>query len=381
MDFLSHFQSMLGAMVWTLSGLIEAETPTSDKNAIDMLGGWVATWARDLGADVTVYPQREVGNLVECRWNAHLPAKPILILCHLDTVHPTGSVEARPTHQEGDYLYGVGSYDMKGGITVVQTVLEELHKLNLFPQRPLTLFFNSDEEIGSHHSRRVVEELAMRSGLALVMEPAPAEDHVVTERKGVGIFEMEVLGKAAHSGSNPDHGVNAILESAHQIALVTELGNRDLGSTVIPTVIRGGTTHNVIPEECRVTFNVRVRYHREAERIGAALRDIGHDTLLKDAVVYVTGGFTRPPMEHNTLMQETFATLQTKAPFQVYEAAKGGGSDGNFTATLGVPTLDGLGPTGGGAHGDDEHVYVPSMARRAALLAHILRDWPPLPLA
>jgi glutamate carboxypeptidase len=380
-DFLSHFQAQHGAMVWTLSGLIEAETPTADKGAVDALGDWMVTWAKDLGAEVVIHEQSAVGNMIECRWNASVPGKALVICCHMDTVHPLGSVDTRPTHTEGERLYGVGSYDMKAGITVAQTVIEQLHKLSQFPARPVTLFLNTDEEIGSPHSRSVIEAMANDIGLMLVMEPGPGENKIVTERKGVGIFRMVTMGRSAHSGSNPDQGVNAIVEMSHQVQKVCELSDQELGTTVIPTIIAGGTAHNVIPDECDITINARARFRREADRVTEALLGM-RENVLDDALVFVTGGFIRPPMEHNEVMIQTVQALKQIVPLEVMdieEFSKGGGSDGNFTAALGVPTLDGLGPTGGGAHSEDEFVYLPSLSRRAALLAHILVDWPLIP--
>lgn len=363
-------------MIWTLSGLIETETPTSDKAQLDELGQWMATWGNDLKAAVKIHEQDEVGNVVECRWNSDSRAKPIVICCHMDTVHPIGSINTNPTRTVDDRLYGVGSYDMKAGITVAQTVIQELIRIEEFPERPVTLLLTADEEIGSPHSRQIIEDVSRDAGLVLVMEPGPDTDTIVTERKGVGIFTMTALGRASHSGSAPHAGVNAIEELAYQIGNITALTQYELGTTVIPTIITGGTKHNVIPEECNVTVNVRVRYRREAERVLNALQAISQQPHLNDALLYLTGNFKRPPMEHDDLMQQTVDNLRQIAPFEIHEFAKGGGSDGNFTAALGVPTLDGMGPTGDGAHSDNEYVHIPSLARRAALLATILHDWP-----
>lgn len=363
-------------MLWTLSGLIETETPTAEKARLDELGTWMATWAQDLGAETIIHREAKVGNIVECRWHHTSTTKPIVICCHMDTVHPLGSIDQRPTRTEGDYLFGVGAYDMKGGITVAQTVIQDLIERNTMPKRPLTLLLTSDEEVGSPQSRPVIETICKDAALVLVMEPGPAKDTIVSERKGVGIFTMIALGRASHAGSNPDAGINAIEEMAHQISNITALSQRELGTTVIPTIIQGGTKHNVIPDECQLTINVRVRYRREADRVLHALQAVSHQANHADALLYLTGDFKRPPMEHDDIMATTVATLQRIAPFTIEEFSKGGGSDGNFTAAMGVPTLDGLGPTGGGAHSDDERVYIPSIPRRAALLAAILREWP-----
>ncbi|PJF44066.1 MAG: carboxypeptidase [Phototrophicales bacterium] len=375
-ELLAHYEAQLGSIIWKLLGLIEMETPTSEKSRLDELGDWMATWADELEAKVNIHPLSEVGNVVECRWNDHYAAAPIIICCHMDTVHPLGSVDQYPTHATEEHLYGMGAYDMKGGIVLAQTVIEDLIKRDAMPKRPIVLLLNSDEETGSQHSRPIIENVAKDAALVLVMEPGPAEDTIVTARKGVGIFEMTAWGRSSHAGSNPEAGVNAIIEMAHQIAKITALNNVELGTSVHPTIIHGGTKHNVIPEECRVTINVRVRYQREAERVLEALSTISHNPFLPEALVYLTGGMMRPPMEHNALMIQTVETLAKISPFPIQEFSKGGGSDGNFTAAMGIPTLDGLGPTGGGAHSNDEHVYLPSLPRRAALLDAILTRWP-----
>lgn len=365
-------------MVWTLSALIESETPTSEKSRLDEMGEWMQTWANDLGAEVVVHNQAKVGNIIECRWNHHLPGKAIVICCHMDTVHPLGSVDNRPTRSVGDYLYGVGAYDMKAGITIAQTVLQALYSHDAMPPRPVTLLLTSDEEVGSPASRPIIESVANphNTALALIMEPGPDRDTLVTERKGVGIFTMIALGRSSHAGSDPYAGVNAIEEIAYQVGNITRLSDREHGTTVLPTIIQGGTKHNVVPEECQLTINVRVRYRSEAQRVLEGLQAISQESHRDDALLYLTGDFKRPPMEHDQTMTDTVETLRRFAPFPIHEYSKGGGSDGNFTAALGVPTLDGLGPTGGGAHTDDERVFLPSMPRRAALLASILCNWP-----
>lgn len=365
-------------MAWTLSALVESETPTSEKARLDEMGEWMTTWATDLGAEVIVHDQTKVGNIIECRWNHHFDEKGIVICCHMDTVHPLGSVDERPTRTVDDFMYGVGAYDMKAGITVAQTVLQALVSFDEMPARPVTLLLTSDEEVGSPQSRAIIESVANpeNTALALIMEPGPDQDTIVTERKGVGIFTMIALGRSSHAGTNPYAGVNAIEEIAYQVGAITQLSNRELGTTVLPTIIEGGTKHNVVPDECHLTINVRVRYRREATRVLESLQALSQQSHSADALLYLTGDFKRPPMEHDDVMTDTVEILRQIAPFPIHEFSKGGGSDGNFTAALGVPTLDGLGPTGGGAHSDDERVYLPSLPRRAALLASILCNWP-----
>lgn len=363
-------------MSWRLSSLVESETPTHEKAAVDALGNWLGAWAQDNGAEVKLHHQAIVGDVVECRWNTAAPGKPILLCCHMDTVHPLGTVEKRPTRIEEDILYGVGAYDMKAGIAIVQTVIEELHKTQQMPHRPLILLLVSDEEIGSPYSRPITEKLALESGLALVFEFCNYAEALVTERKGVGIFQLTALGRESHSGSAPDDGVNAIEEIAHHISKIRALSDPNKGTNVNPTIIRGGTAHNVIPGECDLVVNVRVRYHSEAERVYQALEAIADgEKLLPESELILTGEYMRPPMERDDLMQATFAELQRVSGEVLGEEGRGGGSDGSFSAALGVPTLDGLGASGEGAHTAHEQVFLPSLPRRAALLASVLTGW------
>jgi glutamate carboxypeptidase len=376
-DMLSHFEALLGPMTWRLSTLVESETPTSDKPSVDRLGSWLVKWGTQQGAQVIRHSQPIVGDFIECRFNAEIPGKPILIFCHMDTVHPLGSVEKRPTRIEEDVLYGVGAYDMKAGIAVVQTVIEELRAAEQMPNRPITLLFTSDEEIGSPYSRRLIEARAKEACLALVMEFSGYTEGIVTGRKGVGIFQITALGKEAHTGTAPETGINAIVELAQHINEIKALSAPEKGTLVTPSVIRGGTSHNVIPGECDLVINVRVQYHSEAERIYRELEALSDaPTILPGAELILTGDFMRPPMEQDARMGQTFETLKEITGLYLTDEFRGGGSDGCFSAALGVPTLDGLGPSGEGAHAAHEQVFLPSMPRRAALLATILSRWP-----
>lgn len=376
-NFLPHFEQLLGQMTWRLSSLVEAETPTYEKSHVDDLGSWLATWAHEQGALVTVHPHPVVGDFVECRWNPDLPQKPILILCHMDTVHPLGSVEKHPARLDEDVLYGMGAYDMKASIVLVQTVLEELATLGQFPHRPLTVLFTSDEEIGSPYSRSLIKKAAKQAGLVLVPEFCNYEESIVTERKGVGIFQVTAIGREAHSGSSPHEGRNAVVEIARLVEAVAALSDEEKGSLVTPAIIRGGTRHNVIPGECDLVINVRVRFHSEAQRIEEALNDlVDAPPFIPGVEKILTGEFKRPPMERDDIMIKTFQKLQEIMGAPLRETSRGGGSDGNFSAAMGIPTLDGLGAAGEGAHAANEQVYLPSLPRRAALLASVLCNWP-----
>lgn len=378
--FLPKFQPLQQQMAWRLGTLVEMESPTSSKEAVDALGRELAQWAEDNGAEVIIHKQGLVGDFIECRWHHDRPQKPILLCCHMDTVHPLGSVDKRPTQIEEDILYGVGAYDMKGGIAVLQTVIEYLNQEDEFPERPITIFFNSDEEIGSHYSRRMIEKLASEASLVLVLEFCNYAEDVVTARKGVGIFQITALGREAHSGGPPEKGINALVEISHQIDKICALADRSKGTLVTPTVIKGGTRHNVIPGECEVVINVRVQYKSEAERVDNGLMNLTDDApYLEGSELILTGDFMRPPMEHDAVMVQTVQTFQEVTGAFVGENFRGEGSDANFSAALGIPTLCGMGPSGEGAHAVHEQVYLPSMPRRAAILASLLCGWPTVP--
>ena len=379
-DYLPHFQSLQQHMTWRLSTFVETETPTSQKQAVDAAMHELAEWGEDFGAEVHLHKQSMVGDFVECCWNHDAPGKPILMCCHVDTVHPIGSIDKRPTRVEGDILYGAGSFDMKAGIVVVQMVIEELQAMGKFPERPLTVLFTSDEEIGSPYSRRLIEQRARESGLVLVYEFCNYAEDVVTARKGVGIFQVTALGREAHSGGAAHRGVNAVVELAQHIEEISAIADPEKGTQVHPTVIQGGTRHNVIPGDCSVTINVRVQYRSEAERVDEALSDlVERPTHLDGAELILTGDFMRPPMEHDDVMVQTYKTLLDTTGAFLGEEARGEASDANFAASVGTPTLCGMGPAGEGAHAEHEQVYLPSMPRRAALLASILCEWPHIP--
>ncbi|HLA41946.1 MAG TPA: M20/M25/M40 family metallo-hydrolase, partial [Aggregatilineales bacterium] len=226
------------------------------------------------------------------------------------------------------------------------------------------------------YSRSLIEELAQESALVLVLEFCNYLEAIVTARKGVGIFQITALGREAHSGTAPEDGINAVVEIAHQIDRVLAISAPDRGTLVTPAVIRGGTQHNVIPGECDLVINVRVQYRSEARRVLDELNAlVDAPATLNGAEMFLTGEYMRPPMERDTIMLETFEKLTRIADAPFGEDFRGGGSDGSFSAALGIPTLDGLGASGEGAHAPNEQVYLPSMPRRAALIASILCNW------
>lgn len=375
-EFLDFYAQRTGAMVALLERFVCLESPTHSKAHVDRLSEEVAALCEDLGAQITVYPRAEVGDLRLAIWNSDAPGRPILLLAHLDTVWPVGTLETMPVRQEGGIFYGPGAVDMKGGVVVALEAIRGLRDRGEFPARPIWLFLNSDEETGSWHSRGVIEDLARQAGLVLVMEPATEEEALKTWRKGIARYTITLTGRASHAGNAPEAGINAIIEAAHQALALHQLNDLPNGTSVSVTRIAGGIATNVIPPEATMHVDVRFLKASEAQRVDQAIRNLS--PVLPGAQVTVSGGIDRGPMEHNEQMARTYAqarAIGAALGMDVPQGGSGGASDGNFTAALGVPTLDGLGAAGTGLHAAHEQVIIRSLPRRAALLARILCDW------
>jgi glutamate carboxypeptidase len=364
-----------GSMVRLLSRFVRAESPSVDKAAVDRFGKIVAAEWRRRGTGVTLLRQRGRGNHVRAEWKP--PGKPargqILVLGHLDTVYDLGTLAKMPFRLSRGRAYGPGTFDMKGGLVIALFAVDVLHAIGRLPGKRIVFFWTSDEEIGSGTSRALIEREARRSDAVLVLEPASGpHGHLKTARKGVGEIEVIATGRAAHAGLNPEDGINAIEEIARQIARISRWNQPGRGIMVNAGLIEGGTRTNVIPEKARVIVDVRAasaQDARELERKFRALRPI-----LPGARLQIRGGISRPPMERATSLALYGAArkLAKEIGLTLGEACVGGGSDGNFTAALGVPTLDGLGAVGESAHGANENVLVHALPERASLLAGLL---------
>jgi glutamate carboxypeptidase len=350
-----------------LAAWAQIETCTSDAEGLASFANVLRSRFAQLGA--MVEPVGETHLLA--RWPG--AGKPILVLGHFDTVYPRGTLATQPVVQRGDQLFGPGVVDMKGGLLIGCVAIEALQALGRSPQRPVWFLCTSDEEIGSPSSRQYIESFARQSQVALVLEAAANGGALKTARKGVGLYELSIAGRAAHAGVAPEQGRNALLELAHQIIWLQGLNDPETGTTVNVCTAGGGTTTNVIPAEARAEVNVRVRTFAEAERLARALA--ARQPVGQDVTITFKGGLNRPPMERSPEIGRLFdhaRRLAGELGFEIDEAATGGGSDGNFTAAVGVPTLDGLGPLGGGAHALHEHVNLDSFVPRTALLARLL---------
>jgi glutamate carboxypeptidase len=296
----------------------------------------------------------------------------ITFLGHFDTVWSVGELERMPFREVDGRLYGPGVFDMKAGIVVSMLAVRALRELSAPPPR-IVMLWTTDEEVGSGSSRRFIEEEARRSRAVLVLEPSLPGGAVKTSRKGCGDFELTVHGVSAHAGIEPGRGVNAIHELANQIERIQALQDAARGVTVNVTVVAGGTRTNVIPDHARASIDVRVPAAEDARSVEAALA--GLRPRIEGARLEITGGFGRPPLErspHVLSLYRIARDVSTELGAQLGEGGTGGGSDGNFTAALGVPTLDGLGPQGDGAHALHEHVLVQDLPWRVALLAGVL---------
>ncbi len=376
MDLLptSVFAAHLPSLLDLLRQLVEFESPTTEKASVDRLGEFIAGEMARLGAEVTRYPQQEAGD----HWCGIWGTGPggVLLLTHFDTVHPLGSLRQSSWRHLNERAYGPGVLDMKASIAIALTVILALRQAQRLPGGRLALLCTSDEETGSHTSRPLIENLAREYPLALCLEPSLPGGALKTSRKGVGMFELTVRGRAAHAGANPESGVNAILEMAHQLQHLSTLGDDTLGTTVNVGVIRGGTRSNVVPEMCTSRIDVRVASSGERARVDEALSRLS--PLLQGANLELQGEWNRPPMERSPLMLETFRRareIATALGIDLEEGSTGGASDANFVAALGIPVLDGLGAVGDGAHTATEYVEVGSLPERAALLAALMVGW------
>ncbi len=355
------------AMLAALERLVIAESPSPDKARCDACADEVAELFRRRTGVVAIRHRRPTaGDHLEVR--VGVGAEPIVLLCHHDTVWPEGTLARLPFRVDGDRVTGPGSYDMKAGIVEAAFALERAQ-----PRRPVVLLSTSDEEVGSGSSRALIEETARHACAVLVLEPAASGGAMKTARKGIADFILEIDGRAAHAGTEPEKGISATVELAHQVLALNLLAHPASGTTINVGVVRGGTRPNVVAAQAHAEIDVRFTRASEAERVVAAIR--GLQPKLAGARLRISGGVDRPPMERSpevVRLAQLAQGLAAKAGFALSETSVGGASDGNFTAAMGVPTLDGLGPDGGGAHADSEHLLVGSWLQRTELLRSLI---------
>lgn len=360
-------------MLEAVQQLVAHETPSGSKDRLDAFAAVLAQRWQSAGAETTILANSERGNHVRAVCGTtRADVKPALILCHYDTVWPLGSLATHPVRVEEGRAYGPGIFDMKTSLVLAEYALRAVRDLALALPRPVTLLATSDEEIGSGSSRDLIEAEALRSAYVLVLESPLPGGVLKTARKGTGTFVVETSGRAAHAGVDPYKGINAIAEMAHQVLILHGLADREAGTTVSVGTIAGGTATNVVPAHCKAMVDVRSWTQAEADRIAAAMAAL--QPVLPGAQIRVDGGWNRPPLERKATAA-LFTQVQAigrQLGLELAEGSTGGGSDGNFTGALGIPTLDGLGTPGDGAHADHEHIVVAEIPVRAALLAAVL---------
>ncbi len=370
---LAYCESDMDAFMACLRRAVEIESPSLNPAAIDRMAKFFADEFRARGAKVRLLSNAKAGSAMVAEFWAEVhDAQPVLLLGHLDTVWDIGMLAQMPFSVREGRAYGPGIYDMKSGIVCGLWAVQALAALGITPPGPVRFFLNADEEVSSLAFRDELLDEARRARAVLVLEPAAAQGALKTARKGVGEFQVTVHGRSAHAGINPSAGVNAISELARQIPRIEKLARPKRGLTVNVDVIQGGSRVNVIPELAVARVDVRVPTLRDRDKIEAQMRALL--PIHADAKMEITGGVNRPPLERKmaTALFRKARELGRQMGLELNEASTGGGSDGNFTAALGIPTLDGLGGTGDGAHARHEHVMVSELPQRAALLAALM---------
>jgi len=378
-DRLHYFSEHQDHMVYTIRDLVEIESPSDNKPAVDRIAAFLAPRFEALGGRTHLHRSTDFGDSLQIDFAAHsrLQAanrQPVLLLGHYDTVYPLGTLASMPCKVENGRLHGPGVLDMKSGIALMLHAIAALQVWHGQLPRPVTVFLVSDEEVGSHSSRKITEALAKASAGVLVLEPAAGlRGAVKTARKGVGEYTLRVKGVAAHAGLDPGKGHSAILELARQIAVVSKLNHLHQGVSVNPGVVQGGTRTNVIAAEASVGIDVRIKSAKQASGLDRKLRSL--KPFDKHCKLEMTGGINRLPMERTpgvAALYKKAHEIARQVEWKLEEAAVGGGSDGNFTAGMGIPTLDGMGGVGEGAHAVHEFIVISELPRRALLLAGMI---------
>jgi glutamate carboxypeptidase len=372
---LRYFQERRDQMVQTIHQLVEIESPSDNKEAVNQLGTLLAGRFEGLGGHAKFHRVQKFGDHLQVDFAGSARGKPALLLGHLDTVYPLGTLATMPCRVADGRLWGPGAFDMKSGIALMLHAIGALRAWHedILP-RPVTVLLVSDEEVGSDTSRLITENLARKSAAVLVLEPSHGlKGAVKTARKGIGEYVLKVTGKAAHSGLDFEKGQSAILELARQIVAIQKLIDLKRGLTLNVGTAEGGTRVNVIPAAASAVLDVRVERKEDAAAIDRKLRSL--KPFNRKCKLEISGGMNRPPMERTSSVAALYkkaAELAKQMGWKLEEAAVGGGSDGNFTAGLGIPTLDGLGGVGEGAHAIHESILISELPKRAALLAELI---------
>ncbi|HZZ39148.1 MAG TPA: M20 family metallopeptidase [Acidobacteriaceae bacterium] len=353
--------------------MVRQESPTSHSDAVNAVQDIVASWAAELGGQVNRHARSGSGGVLESRFGKPDDTRrPVLLLGHLDTVWPVGTLARMPWRVQEGWAFGPGVLDMKAGVVMALEAIKLVGEVD--PDRPVVLLLSGDEETGSRFSRELIEEIAKGCRAAFVLEPAQGPQGAYkTARKGVGQFRLEIAGVPSHSGVDFAAGHSAVRELAWQIEQISALTDLERGTTLNVGVVGGGTQSNVVAASAWADIDLRVKTLADAEAVRERLQAL--QPRDPQCALRLTGGLNRPPMERTEGTAALFAQakeLAAELGFALEEAATGGGSDGNFTSALGVPTLDGMGAIGNGAHADNESIRIDSLVYRTALLAAMI---------
>ncbi|MGE5579037.1 MAG: M20 family metallopeptidase [Bacillota bacterium] len=368
-----HLESRIGEMLEFCRELVEHESPSTDRDAVNRFSAFLARVFEAEGATVEVFAGGDHGDNLRVEYGEGQDQ--VLILCHMDTVWPVGEVARRPFRIEDGKVWGPGIYDMKAGFLYTLEAIRAIKRFGIKMSHRIVLICNSDEEIGSTSSRALIESEAKKSKFVLVLEPSVRGGGLKTSRKGQGTYNLRITGVSAHSGSDPERGVSAVEELARHILTLHSLTDFGTGTTVNVGVISGGTRSNVVAAEAVADIDVRVPNQTEMRKVESTILSLKPSK--PGLSVTVTGGMTRPPMERSESIARLFAEakeLAAEIGFELTESSTGAGSDGNFTAALGVPTLDGLGAVGDGSHALHEHMVIEAIPQRIALLVKLVTE-------
>lgn len=373
MTLLHWVEQRRDEMIALIRSMVEQESPSVDKSSVDRLGQWLAAELGRRGAQVRLHRAEKYGDHLQADFPGG-SGKPVLLLGHFDTVWKLGTLQTMPWRQENGRLWGPGVLDMKTGIAQMLFAIEALRAARGGLPRPVRMLLVTDEEMGSESSRPVTEAVARQCAAVLVAEPSYGlKGALKTARKGVGDYTVKVIGKASHAGLDFELGQSAVVELARQIVAISGFTDLKRGITVNPGIMRGGTRTNVVAAEAEAEVDIRIARLADAARLEKKFR--GLKAYNRKCRLEVSGGLNRPPLERSQAVATLFARAREigrELGLKLGEAMVGGGSDGNFTAALGIPTLDGLGAVGEGAHAVHESVLVQQLAPRTALLARLI---------
>lgn len=377
MEFRHYFKSRKGEIVNLLKALVHLESPSSDKEAVDKCSNFLIGEFKKTGAKVTRFPQKKIGDLYTIQYPASKQKSKqdqILILTHIDTVWPVGKIKDMPFYLSGNKIFGPGVLDMKAGLVMALSALKTFHELNIKPEKNIVVFINSAEEIGDPASAEIIRKLAKSSDHVLCLEPSLPGGKLKAQRKGRLVIRLDVTGKSAHAGT-PEKGINAIEELLEQLRDLRKL-RRFKGTTLSIGLIGGGEKVNIVAEKASATLDIRFWTNIHKQKILDTLKRL--EPFLPGAKIRFSIESSTPPMEKTEPSQALFSRIQdiaASALKMTLETGKtGGGSDASIASGLGVATIDGLGPDGDGIHAENEHLLLPSLVQRTALLTELLRQ-------